>query len=65
MTGLEALQRIRKISGIEHMPVVMLTSVTGADTVVQALEAGADDYVVKPFSAIVVQDRIKKYMTKA
>jgi DNA-binding response OmpR family regulator len=64
MSGLDALRRIRKTPTIGHTPIVMLTSLTSADTVVQALESGADDYVVKPFSAAVVQDRITKYMTK-
>ncbi len=62
MNGLEALRRIRKDRAVAHIPVVMLTSITSADTVIDALQTGANDYVVKPFTAATIQDRVEKYM---
>jgi HD-like signal output (HDOD) protein/ActR/RegA family two-component response regulator len=62
MGGLEALSKIRAGQETAHIPVVMLTSITSADTVVEALQAGANDYVVKPFTASVIQDRVSKHM---
>ena len=62
MNGLEALRRIRKDRTVAHIPVVMLTSITSADTVIEALQTGANDYVVKPFTAGTIQDRVAKYM---
>ncbi len=47
MNGIETLVRIRE----EHptLPVIMLTGLNDAETAVQALRAGADDYLTKPF----------------
>jgi DNA-binding NtrC family response regulator len=47
MNGLEVLSRIREISAT--VPVIMLTGLNDAETAVQALRAGADDYLTKPF----------------
>ena len=62
MSGLDALRLIRARRKTAHIPVVMLTSITSADTVIESLQAGANDYVVKPFTASTVHDRVKKYM---
>ena len=62
MTGIEVLERIRQEKATEHIPVVMLTSVTSSETVIKSLQTGANDYVVKPFSAATIQNRIRKYM---
>ena len=42
----------------------MLTSLTDSETVVEAVQAGADDYVVKPYTAEIISQRLKKYMPK-
>ena len=47
MNGIETLVRIRARS--PQVPVVMLTGLNDAETAVQALRAGADDYLTKPF----------------
>lgn len=47
MNGIETLVRIRARS--PHVPVIMLTGFNDAETAVQALRAGADDYLTKPF----------------
>ena len=65
MNGLEALRKIRERRTTSHIPVVMLTSITNAETVLESLQAGANDYVVKPFTAATVHDRVKKYMATA
>ncbi len=64
MSGIEALKIIRREKGTSHIPVVMLTSITHANTVIEALESGANDYVVKPFTAAIIQDRVSKHMTR-
>ena len=43
----------------------MPTSLTDGETVVEAVQAGADDYVIKPYTADIIADRIRKYMPKA
>jgi len=55
-TGIEVCREIRAISGT---PIIMLTAKTESDDVVLGLEAGADDYVVKPFEPGVLIARIR------
>jgi DNA-binding response OmpR family regulator len=47
MNGLQTLARIREFSAT--VPVIMLTGLNDAETAVQALKAGANDYLTKPF----------------
>ncbi|MEY4639870.1 MAG: hypothetical protein RLY13_868 [Actinomycetota bacterium] len=54
--GIEVCQDIRSVSGT---PIIMLTAKTESEDVVRGLEAGADDYVVKPFDPAVLTARIK------
>ena len=54
--GIEVCGEIRALSGT---PIIMLTAKTESDDVVRGLEAGADDYVVKPFDPVVLIARIK------
>ena len=42
----------------------MLTSMTDSETVVEAVQTGANDYVVKPYTADLIAQRLKKYMPK-
>ena len=65
MNGLEALKRIREDDVLSNIPVVMLTSLTDSETVVEAVQAGANDYVIKPYTADIIADRIKKYMPES
>ncbi|MDP6037574.1 MAG: HDOD domain-containing protein [Candidatus Latescibacteria bacterium] len=65
MNGLEALKRIREDDVLSDIPVVMLTSLTDSETVVEAVQAGANDYVIKPYTADIIADRIKKYMPES
>ena len=64
MNGLEALKKIRADVKTAHIPVVMLTSLTDSETVVEAVTAGANDYIVKPYTAEIISQRLKKYMPK-
>lgn len=51
MDGFEVCKRLREQPGTRHIPVIMLTTVTGLDSRVKGLELGADDYIGKPFQA--------------
>lgn len=50
-SGTEVARRIRAHRAAKHIPIIMLTSLSRADQVVEGLGAGASDYVVKPFVA--------------
>ncbi|MEO0026700.1 MAG: hypothetical protein RL716_31 [Actinomycetota bacterium] len=54
--GIAVCGEIRSVSGT---PIIMLTAKTESEDVVRGLEAGADDYVVKPFEPNVLTARIK------
>lgn len=54
--GIEVCKEIRANSGT---PIIMLTAKTESEDVVRGLEAGADDYVVKPFDPVVLLARIR------
>ncbi|MCH7624693.1 MAG: response regulator [Chloroflexi bacterium] len=57
MDGWETLRRIREIS---NCPVIMLTAFGSTNDIIQGLESGADDYLVKPFG---VQELIARVGT--
>ena len=51
LDGFELLQEIRKDPALRKIPVMMLSARAGDEARMEGLEAGADDYVVKPFTA--------------
>lgn len=55
-SGIEVCKELRSISGV---PIIMLTAKSDTSDVVLGLEAGADDYIVKPFEPNELQARIK------
>jgi PAS domain S-box len=59
MSGLEVLQRIREVYSAAYLPVVMATAKDTSEDIVQALEAGANDYVTKPLDFPVVLARVQ------
>jgi PAS domain S-box-containing protein len=59
LDGFGLLSAIRADPAITHLPVVMLSARSGDDATVEGLEAGADDYLIKPFSARELLARVK------
>ncbi len=59
--GGEVCREIRKVSDV---PVLMVTARSGEDDVIAGLDAGADDYIVKPFSPRVLMARIRANLRK-
>jgi two-component system, OmpR family, response regulator len=56
---LDGLSLVKRLRGAENLtPVLMLTTMSGLDDRVEGLEAGADDYLVKPFAMIEVIARL-------
>jgi len=64
VSGVSLAQRIRQDSGVGHVPIIMLTARGEDDDQVQGFEAGADDYVVKPFSPKALVARIKALLRR-
>ena len=64
MTGLELLKKIRKDPGGESVPVLMVTAEGLKENVLEAVKAGVSNYVVKPFTAEVLQEKIETIFKK-
>ena len=62
LSGLEVLSRIRERHSRSHLPVIMITSQSAGTDVVEALERGANDYIIKPFDFPVAVARIDTHL---
>lgn len=58
LDGLSVCQRVREIDGDHHIKVLMLTAKSQQGDIDQALAAGVDDYIVKPFSSRDLIERV-------
>lgn len=65
MDGVEILRRLRAGTSTVEIPVIFLTARTAEMDRVAGLEAGADDYVVKPFGIMELQARVKAVLRRA
>lgn len=64
MNGIEVLQRLRSDPATADLPVIMVTARAENQATVEALEAGADDYVTKPIDFSVLRARIESHLQK-
>lgn len=64
MSGLELLLAIRAHPLKKHTPVLLITAEAKKDNIVQAVHAGADGYIVKPFSAATLHEKLAKILAK-
>lgn len=60
MPGIELLQHVRKDPVLKDLPVLMVTAEAKREQIVQAAEAGVNGYVVKPFTAQTLQQKIDR-----
>jgi two-component system, chemotaxis family, chemotaxis protein CheY len=60
MTGIELLQKVRADDSLKTMPVLMVTAEAKRDQIVAAAQAGVNGYVVKPFTAAALKEKIEK-----
>ena len=59
MNGFELLQRLRGNPDLANLVVLMVTTETEIDQMAAALEAGANEYVMKPFSRDILVDKLR------
>ena len=64
MTGLELLKAVRAESAIKGLPFLMVTAEGLQENVVAAVKAGVSNYIVKPFTAEVLNEKIEKIIAK-
>lgn len=64
MTGLELLKAVRADADIGKTPFLMVTAEALKENVVAAVKAGVSNYIVKPFTAEVLNEKIEKIVEK-
>jgi len=64
MDGLTMLQSIRADPTMAKMPVLMVTAEAKKENIIAAAQAGANGYVVKPFTAATLEEKINKIFEK-
>jgi two-component system, chemotaxis family, chemotaxis protein CheY len=60
INGLELLKRLRQDPDLAFLVVVMVTTETEMDQMVEALEAGANEYVMKPFTKEILVEKLQR-----
>ena len=64
MSGLELLKKIRGDERFEKIPFLMVTGQDDQDKIKEAVEAGVTDFIVKPFTQVVLEKKIAKILEK-
>lgn len=59
MNGFEAARAMKDRLGPDHVPIIMVTSLSDEASLSQGMEAGADDFIPKPFNALVLESKMK------
>jgi DNA-binding response OmpR family regulator len=65
MDGLEVVARLKAGAATRHIPIILLSAKAQNAEVQQGLDAGADDYVTKPFDPLELIDRVNAVLAKA
>ncbi|AWQ18505.1 chemotaxis protein CheY [Pantoea ananatis] len=64
MDGLQLLQTIRADAAMANLPVLMVTAEAKKENIIAAAQAGASGYVVKPFTAATLEEKLGKIFEK-
>ncbi|MDT0500543.1 MULTISPECIES: chemotaxis response regulator CheY [unclassified Halomonas] len=64
MDGLEMLKQIRADDSLKELPVLMVTAEAKKENIIAAAQAGANGYVVKPFTSATLEEKLNKIFEK-
>jgi len=64
MDGLQLLQAVRADPTLKHLPVLMITAEAKKENIIAAAQSGASGYIVKPFTAGTLNDKLVKIFEK-
>jgi two-component system chemotaxis response regulator CheY len=62
MPGLDLLKAVRADAKLAKMPVLMLTAESKREQIIEAAQAGVNGYVIKPFTAVTLKEKIDKIL---
>ena len=65
MTGIELLKSVRADGKLAQLPVLMVTAEAKREQIIEAAQAGVNGYVVKPFTAGALKEKIEKIFNRA
>jgi len=65
MNGLELLQQVRADARLAQLPVLLVTAEAKREQIVAAAQAGVNGYIVKPFTADTLKDKIHRILADA
>lgn len=65
MTGLDLLREVRADARLKQMPFIMITAESKTENVIAAKQAGVSNYIVKPFNAETLREKIEKVLVHA
>ena len=60
MQGIDLLKNIRADDELKHLPVLMITAEAKREQIVEAAQAGVNGYIVKPFTAATLKEKLDK-----
>jgi len=64
MQGIELLREVRADAELKHLPFLMVTAEAQKENIIEAVQAGVSNYVVKPFTAEALQAKLEKIFAK-
>ena len=64
MDGIELLRKVRSDPALKDMPFLMVTAEAEKEKVIEAIKAGVSNYIVKPFTAEVLKEKMDKIFEK-
>jgi two-component system chemotaxis response regulator CheY len=64
MTGLDLLKAMRSDDALKDIPFLMVTGEAQKDNIIEAVQAGVNNYVVKPFTPETLKERIEQTLSK-
>jgi two-component system chemotaxis response regulator CheY len=64
MVGIDLLRNVRQDAALKEMPFLMVTAEAEKEKVIEAIKAGVDNYIVKPFTAEVLKEKLEKIADK-
>jgi two-component system chemotaxis response regulator CheY len=62
MTGIELLRAVRADPALAHLPLLMITAEAKKENIIEAAQAKASGYIVKPFTAAVLDEKLNKIL---
>ncbi|NLI29345.1 MAG: response regulator [Nitrospiraceae bacterium] len=60
MEGIDLLRAVRQEPSVKDIPFLMVTAEAEKEKVIEAIKAGVDNYIVKPFTAEVLKEKLEK-----